>query len=163
MKWQLLCRRTGNQRVDVILTTPGPTLGVVGGGQLGRMLAEAASPLGVEVAVLDPTPDCPAAPVAREQVVGDFDDPEGVRELAGRADYLTYEIELADPDLLEAVGEAFDVPVHPSPGTLRVIQDKLVQNRFLADRGIPVPEFRGGGGRPGAGPPRLPPGVHPPG
>ena len=44
------------------LRTPGPTVGVVGGGQLGRMLAEAAAPLGVEVIVLDPTPDCPAAP-----------------------------------------------------------------------------------------------------
>ena len=124
------------------LTSPGPTLGVVGGGQLGRMLAEAAAPLGVEVVVLDPTPDCPAAPVAREQVVGDFDDPEGVRDLAGRADYLTYEIELADPDLLEGVAEETGVPVHPSPATLRAIQDKLVQNEFLADRGIPVPEFR---------------------
>ncbi|PWG73791.1 5-(carboxyamino)imidazole ribonucleotide synthase, partial [Enterococcus hirae] len=55
------------------LTTPGPTIGVVGGGQLGRMLAEAAAPLGVEVVVLDPTPECPASPVARDQLVGDFD------------------------------------------------------------------------------------------
>ena len=144
--WQLLCRRTGKRGIYVTpLTTPGPTLGVVGGGQLGRMLGEAAGPLGVEVAVLDPTPNCPASPVVREQVVGDFDDPDGVRELAAAADFLTYEIELADPDLLESVREEFGVPVHPTPETLRVIQDKLVQNRFLADRGIPVPDFRGVG------------------
>jgi len=124
------------------LTTPGPTLGVVGGGQLGRMLAEAAAPLGVEVVVADPTPDAPAAPVARDQVVGDFDDPETVRELADRADFLTFEIELADPELLESVSEEFDVPVHPDPDTLRTIEDKLVQKRRLADAGIPVPEFR---------------------
>jgi 5-(carboxyamino)imidazole ribonucleotide synthase len=124
------------------LSTPGPTLGVVGGGQLGRMLAEAAAPLGVEVVVTDPTPDAPASPVARDQVVGDFDDPETIRELAERADYLTFEIELADPDLLESVSDEFDVPVHPNPDTLRTIEDKLVQKRRLAEAGIPVPEFR---------------------
>ncbi|WP_436930469.1 5-(carboxyamino)imidazole ribonucleotide synthase [Halosimplex halobium] len=124
------------------LTSPGPTLGVVGGGQLGRMLAEAAAPLGVEVVVSDPTPDAPAAPVARDQVVGDFDDPGTVRELAERSDFLTFEIELADPDLLERVSEETDTPVHPDPETLRIIEDKLVQKRRLAEAGVPVPEFR---------------------
>jgi 5-(carboxyamino)imidazole ribonucleotide synthase len=123
-------------------TLPGPTLGVVGGGQLGRMLAEAAAPLGVDVVVLDPTPDCPAATVARDQIVGGFDDAEAFAELADRADALTFEIELADPDLLERVGEEADVPVHPSPETLRTIEDKLVQKRALQDAGVPVPPFR---------------------
>ncbi len=124
------------------LETPGPTLGVVGGGQLGRMLAEAAGPLGVEVVVLDPTPDCPAAAVCRDQIVAGFDDEEGIRELAERADVLTFEIELADQRLLEAVSEATGVPVHPSPATLELIHDKLEQKRALADAGIPVPPFR---------------------
>jgi 5-(carboxyamino)imidazole ribonucleotide synthase len=124
------------------LTTPGPTLGVVGGGQLGRMLGEAAGPLGVEVVVSDPTHDCPASPVVRDQVVGDFDDEATIRDLAERADVLTYEIELADPDALERASEATGTPVHPDPDTLRTIQDKLVQKRALADAGIPVPEFR---------------------
>ncbi len=123
------------------VTVPGPTLGVVGGGQLGRMMAEAAAPLGVDVIVLDPTPACPAS-VAADQIVGAFDDAEAVEELARRADALTFEIELADPDLLAAVSEAYDVPVHPDPDTLRLIQDKLVQNRHLADAGVPVAEFR---------------------
>ncbi|QLG61613.1 5-(carboxyamino)imidazole ribonucleotide synthase [Halorarum salinum] len=121
-------------------TCPGPTLGVVGGGQLGRMLAEAASPLGVDVVVLDPTPDCPAARVA-EQVEGAFDDPDAVRALAERADALTLEIELADPDVLESASAEYDVPVHPSPDALRTIRDKLVQNGAFADAGVPVPEF----------------------
>jgi 5-(carboxyamino)imidazole ribonucleotide synthase len=121
---------------------PGGTLGVVGGGQLGRMLAEAASPLGVDVVVLDPTPDCPAVPPAADQIVGEFDDPDGVAALAARADALTFEIELADPNLLERVGDDADVPVHPAPETLRTIQDKLVQNRALDDAGVPVPAFR---------------------
>ncbi|ELY44558.1 5-(carboxyamino)imidazole ribonucleotide synthase [Natronorubrum sulfidifaciens] len=124
------------------LQTPGPTLGVVGGGQLGRMLAEAASPLGVEVVVLDPTPDCPAAPVAREQIVADFDDEAGIRELAASADVLTFEIELADQDVLERISEDTGTPVHPKPKTLRTIHDKLVQKQELEDAGVPVPPFR---------------------
>jgi 5-(carboxyamino)imidazole ribonucleotide synthase len=124
------------------VTVPGPTLGVVGGGQLGRMLAEAAAPLGVEVIVLDPTPDCPAAPVARDQVVGDFDDPDAIGRLADRTDALTYEIELADPDHLAKAGGSADMPVHPAPETLRTIQDKWLEKEMLAEAGVPVPEYR---------------------
>lgn len=118
------------------------TLGVVGGGQLGRMLAEAAAPLGVETVVLDPTPDCPAATVASDQIRGDFDDSDAIHELAARADVLTYEIELADPDVLASAGSEFGVPVHPSPETLTTIQDKNDQKQQLREHDIPVPEFR---------------------
>ena len=128
------------------VTVPGPTLGVVGGGQLGRMLGEAAAPLGVDLVVLDPTPECPASPVAREQIIGEFDNPDAIRELAEVSDALTYEIELADPNVLAAVSDEYDVPVNPDPKTLRTIQDKLVQKEALADAGIPVPDFIGIGG-----------------
>ena len=124
------------------VSTPGITVGVVGGGQLGRMLGEAASPLGIELVVSDPTPECPASPVVRDQIVGEFDDEQTLRELAERADILTFEIELADPDVLDAVSEETGTPVHPAPETLRLIQDKLVQKRRLEEAGIPVPEFR---------------------
>jgi 5-(carboxyamino)imidazole ribonucleotide synthase len=120
---------------------PGATVGVVGGGQLGRMLAEAASPLGVDVVALDPTPDCPAVPPAADQVLADFDDRAAVRDLAEHADVLTYEIELADPDALAAAAADAEVDVHPTPDTLRTIQDKLVQNRSLVDAGVPIPDF----------------------
>jgi len=123
------------------ITLPGPTLGVVGGGQLGRMIGEAVAPLGVDVIVLDPTPDCPASPVVSDQIVGGFDDADAIRELASRVDALTFEIELADPDLLAEAAAEHDVPVHPDPDTLRTIQDKLVQKEALVDAGIPVPEF----------------------
>jgi 5-(carboxyamino)imidazole ribonucleotide synthase len=122
----------------VTVTLPGPTLGVVGGGQLGRMLAEAAAPLGVETVVLDPTPDPPAAPVARHAVAADFDDARAVADLADRVDVLTFEIELADPNLLADV----DVPVHPAPATLSLIEDKLGQKEALREAGVPVPSFR---------------------
>ena len=131
-----------DEDADPTLGSPRPTLGVVGGGQLGRMLGEAAGPLGVDVVVSDPTPDCPASPVVRDQVVGDFDDEATIRELAERVDLLTYEIELADPDALKRVARETDTPVHPDPDTLRTIQDKLVQNRAFAEAGIPLPEFR---------------------
>ncbi|MFB6218301.1 MAG: 5-(carboxyamino)imidazole ribonucleotide synthase [Halobacteriaceae archaeon] len=117
-------------------------LGVVGGGQLGRMLAEAASPLGVEVVVLDPTPDCPASAVA-DQIEGAFDDADAVAALAARADALTYEIELAAPGALREAAADAGVEVHPRPATLELIEDKLRQKRAFADAGIPVPEFRG--------------------
>ena len=82
------------------LTTSGRMVGVVGGGQLGRMLGETAAPLGIELVTTDPTADPPAAPVVRDTIQGDFDDPETIDALASRADVLTYEIELADPDAL---------------------------------------------------------------
>ncbi len=126
----------------MIQTSPDDVVGVVGGGQLGRMLGEAAGPLGIELIVSDPTPDAPAAPVVRDQLVGDFDDRATLFELGERADFLTYEIELADPDVLERVSEETGTPVHPSPDTLRTIEDKLVQKRRLAEAGVPVPDFR---------------------
>ena len=120
---------------------PGGTIGVVGGGQLGRMLAEAAGPLGVTIDILDPTPHCPAAPFARNHLVAPFDDVDATEAVASRVDVLTYEIELADPDALAAVQETTGTPVHPHPDTLRMIQDKLRQNEALQDAGIPVPPF----------------------
>jgi 5-(carboxyamino)imidazole ribonucleotide synthase len=106
------------------------------------MLAEAAAPLGVEVIVLDPTPDCPAASVARDQIVGDFDDPDAFDDLAARVDAVTFEIELADADLLDRIADDHGVSVDPAPETLQTIEDKLVQKRTLAAAGIPVPPFR---------------------
>ncbi|MEF8821832.1 MAG: NAD(P)-dependent oxidoreductase, partial [Halovenus sp.] len=101
---QMLLRARRKPRCMPI-STPGITVGVVGGGQLGRMLGEAAGPLGIELVVSDPTPDCPASPVVRDQIVGDFDDEQTLHELAERADIVTFEIELAGPDVLDAVSE----------------------------------------------------------
>ncbi|MBS3760602.1 5-(carboxyamino)imidazole ribonucleotide synthase [Halodesulfurarchaeum sp.] len=123
------------------VTPPDVTLGIVGGGQLGRMVGEAASPLGVETIVLDPTPDCPAAPPAADQIVADFDDQSAVRSLAERVDILTLEIELADPDALTAVGEATGTPIHPTPDDLRMTRDKFKEKRTLDAAGIPVPPY----------------------
>jgi 5-(carboxyamino)imidazole ribonucleotide synthase len=105
------------------------------------MLAEAAAPLGVDVVVVDPTPGCPASRFA-DQIEGGFDDEAAVDKLARRADAVTVEIELADPDVLAAASDAHDTPVHPDPATLRTIRDKLVQTRAFDDAGVPLPDYR---------------------
>lgn len=117
------------------------TLGIAGGGQLGRMLADAAHALGLKVVVLDPTPGSPAAQVADEQIVGDYKDAAMIRALAEKSDALTYEIESVNAEALaELAGEGF--PVHPTPSTLSIIKDKLKQKEFLAAHDISVAPFR---------------------
>lgn len=119
---------------------PGAHVGIIGGGQLGRMATIAAHRLGVQVTVLDPTPGCPAAAVGAGQITAAFDDPEAVAALAEAADVLTYEIELADPTLLD-VDVVGATPVHPAPETLRIIQDKHIQNAHLQAAGIETPRW----------------------
>eukprot|EP00887_Chlorella_sp_A99_P006268 scaffold3.g6268.t1 len=113
-------------------------VGVLGGGQLGKMLAQEAAKMGVRVKVLDPTPACPASPVA-EQVVGSFRDAEAVRAFAAGVDVLTVEIEHIDADAAVA---AAGVEVQPTPATLRIIQDKFVQKQHFAGAGVPLPAFQ---------------------
>jgi 5-(carboxyamino)imidazole ribonucleotide synthase len=115
-------------------------VGIVGGGQLGRMLTEAAHKLGFSVTVLDPTPDSPAGQVADKQIIGDFRDPLMVKELGEEVDYVTFEIELADDMALREL-EARGVPVNPSPATLAVIKDKYLQKKFLRKGSIPTADF----------------------
>ncbi len=123
------------------------TVGVVGGGQLCLMLGEAARRrnLPLEFIAVDPTEDCPARPVLKRQIVADVKDADAIRRLAADCDLLTFEIEQANSgtlDELERSGKA----VHPSPATLRILQDKLHQKTFLRSKGLPVPEFREIGG-----------------
>lgn len=115
------------------------TIGIAGGGQLGRMLAEAAHKLGLRVVVLDPTPNSPAAQVADEHILGDYTDPAMIHALAAKSEALTYEIESVNAEALEDLSRK--MPVHPAPQTLAVIKDKLVQKQFLVERGIPVAPF----------------------
>lgn len=118
-----------------------PRLGIAGGGQLARMTAMAAAPLGVDVVVLERSPTHPAAAVAADTVVGDWRSVDGLRALAARVDVVTFENEFVDAALVAAL-EADGVVVRPSSRTLASVQDKLVQRNTLAAAGLPVPPFR---------------------
>ena len=122
-------------------TLPVARLGIIGGGQLARMLVPEAARLGCETLVLDPTPASPGGELATRQIEGSFDDAERLRELVSGCTVTTYEIETIDTDALRAL-EAEGHRIIPAPAVLAVIQDKLLQKERLAAAGIPVPEFR---------------------
>lgn len=119
---------------------PGNTIGIFGGGQLGRMIAIAAKRMGYRVIVLDPTPDCPAAQVADDEITAPYTDVEAAKELASRCDVVTAEFENVPAETLEAI-EPF-VPVRPSSRVLRIAQNRITEKTFLAEHGFPVPNFR---------------------
>ncbi|MDH3677599.1 MAG: 5-(carboxyamino)imidazole ribonucleotide synthase [Nitrosopumilus sp.] len=117
-------------------------LGIIGGGQLGMMIAEAAKKMPyyiLKVIVLDPTKNCPAAQVGAEQIIADFKDEKAIHELAERSDIITYEIESGNSDVLKSVQSKAEI--NPSPDTLRIIQDKFLQKTFLSENNIPTAEF----------------------
>ena len=114
-------------------------VGIVGGGQLGMMLAEAAVPLGIEVTVLDKA-GCPASFAGATVIEGAITDGEKTRELASQVDVVTVEIEHVNSDVLAALAHE-GVPVHPSPETLVTIKDKLAQKIFLRQFGLATADF----------------------
>jgi 5-(carboxyamino)imidazole ribonucleotide synthase len=117
-------------------------LGIIGGGQLGMMLTEAAKKMPEhisEIIVLDPTKGCSASQVGAKQITADFKDEKAILELASKADILTYEIESGNSDVLK-VAES-KTTINPSPETLRIIQDKFLQKSFLSQNNIPVTDF----------------------
>ena len=117
-------------------------LGIIGGGQLGMMLTEAAKKMSEhisDVIVLDPTENCPAAKVGAKQIVADFKDEKAIIDLASRTDILTYDIELGSSDVLKTIESKTEI--NPSPDTLEIIQDKFFQKSFLSENDIPVADF----------------------
>ena len=120
----------------------GKILGIIGGGQLGMMLTEAAKNMPLDISkiiVLDPTENCPASKVGAEQIVADFKDESSIRELAERSDIITYEIESGNSTVLKKLEPTCEI--NPSPETLEIIQDKLTQKKFLEGNNIPVAKF----------------------
>ena len=117
-------------------------LGIIGGGQLGMMLTEAAKKMPEHISkviVLDPNENCSASLVGAEQIVADFKDKDSIINLANQVDVITYEIESGDSDVLKSVENQAEI--NPSPETLKTIQDKFLQKTFLQNHNIPVPEF----------------------
>lgn len=115
-------------------------LGIIGGGQLGMMITEAAKNLSEyisEITVLDPTENCPAAQAGAKQIVGDFKDELAILKLAEQSDIITYEIESGNTDVLSKL----NAEIEPSPSTLGIIQDKFLQKTFLSENELPVSQF----------------------
>jgi 5-(carboxyamino)imidazole ribonucleotide synthase len=122
---------------------PPAVIGILGGGQLGRMLGQAARAMGYRIAVLDPDPDCPAAAVADQLVFGSYDDVGAALRLAELSDVVTYELEHVAAKVIEAI-EALSpvVPTRPSRGALLVTQDRLAERRFVEAAGVSVAPWR---------------------
>ncbi len=117
---------------------PGSTIGIIGGGQLGRMLAMAAAQLGYRVHILDPDPDCCAGEVAAKLVVGDYGDRAALAGFAAEIDVATYEFENVDAVPLTVIED--HVAVFPPLSALRIAQDRAQEKAYAAQHGgTPAP------------------------
>jgi 5-(carboxyamino)imidazole ribonucleotide synthase len=124
---------------DGRVLSPGATIGILGGGQLGRMIALAAARLGLACHVYCPEADSPAFDVARSRTVAPYDDEAALRGFAAAVDVVTYEFENVPERTAAVIDEV--VPVRPGARSLAVSQDRLAEKTFLAGLGIPVAPF----------------------
>jgi 5-(carboxyamino)imidazole ribonucleotide synthase len=124
--------------LDPIL--PGRTVGILGGGQLGRMFAIAARRMGYRVHALDPTTDCPAGQVADVEVVAAYDDLDAARRFAAGVDVVTFEFENIPAETLRVIAQSR--PVHPAPEVLHVCRHRQREKDFLRGHGFPVTPYR---------------------
>jgi 5-(carboxyamino)imidazole ribonucleotide synthase len=122
------------------LLNPGSTIGIIGGGQLGRMIAMAARQMDYKTVVLDPDPGCPTGQVADGQITDAYSSRDASRSLARTSDVVTYEFENVDADSVSAATEL--VPVHPSSSVLRTTQHRLHEKNALLKAGVSVAPFR---------------------
>lgn len=119
---------------------PGSTVGILGGGQLGRMFAIAARRMGYRVHTLEPAPDSPAGQICDREVVAAYDDLDAVREFARGVEVITFEFENIPRASVEAAAEI--CPVHPSAEVLHICQNREREKNFLRESGIPCAPFR---------------------
>ncbi len=119
---------------------PPATLGILGGGQLGRYAVMAAASMGYRTIVLDPDPSAPAGLLAHEHLVAAYDDPDALRRLAFDCDAVTTEFENPPADALDDL--AATVVVAPSPAAVRIAQDRVAEKAFLVENGFPVGRYQ---------------------
>jgi 5-(carboxyamino)imidazole ribonucleotide synthase len=124
------------------MTKVSPTgrIGILGGGQLGRMLALAAGRLGLDVVIFDPEPDCPASRVAAQTITAAYQDLDAVARFAASVDVVTYEFENVPADTAQAASQ--HAPLRPGVMALDVAQDRVTEKTFLNDHGAPTVAFR---------------------
>lgn len=119
---------------------PGATIGILGGGQLGRMSALAARPLGYRIHIYDPQPHCPASGVADQVTTGAFDDDSRLGEFMAQIDVLTFEFENILPAILRKINP--HLLIRPSLEILEIAQNRIAEKQFFATNGFPCAPFR---------------------
>jgi 5-(carboxyamino)imidazole ribonucleotide synthase len=115
-------------------------IGIIGGGQLGKMMIEEAKKLSFHITILDPTPDCPAHSISDEHIVADFNDRGAIERLVQKCDVVTYEFEHIDAEVLTRL-ENEGHKIYPTAKSLSIIQNKFLQKQLLKQDGLPVPDF----------------------
>lgn len=118
---------------------PGQTIGIIGGGQLGRMMALAAKAQGFRIAVMDPNPDSPCGQVADYKIIGSYDDKAAIKRLAKMSDVITFEFENIDADTLKSISHLAHIP----QGTelLEITKDRIAEKNAIQAAGISVAPF----------------------
>ena len=119
---------------------PGSTIGILGGGQLGRMVAMSARGFGYRIQVMDPDPSCPARFIVDACFEGNWNDARAAADLARGSDVVTLEIEQVSLECLDAAARY--APVRPGSSVLRIIQDRILQKDWLRQHGFPLGEYR---------------------
>lgn len=119
----------------------GLKLGIIGGGQLGKIMSQKAKKMGFHVTILDPTFNCPAAQVSDKHIMGGFHDKQMLEQIVQESDVTTFELEHVDTSILK---ELYDNGhnIHPSPYVMELIQNKYEQKKLLDEKGIPVPAYK---------------------
>jgi 5-(carboxyamino)imidazole ribonucleotide synthase len=116
-------------------------IGILGGGQLGRMMLEAAMPLNLDISILDAAYDYPSAPICPKFVIGDFTNYKDVIKFGSDLDVVTIEIESVNVEALEML-ESMGKTIYPQPSVLKIINDKGLQKQFYLDNNIPTAPVR---------------------
>jgi len=116
-------------------------LGIIGGGQLGKIMSQKAKKMGFHVTILDPTFNCPAAQVSDKHIMGGFHDKQMLEQLVQETDVTTFELEHVDTSILKELFDNGHI-IHPSPYVIELIQNKYEQKKLLDDKGIPVPAYK---------------------
>ncbi|WP_227396834.1 5-(carboxyamino)imidazole ribonucleotide synthase [Jeotgalibacillus aurantiacus] len=119
---------------------PPAVIGIIGGGQLGRMMALAAKEAGFKIAVLDPAEDGPCAQVADYPIIAAYDDPAGLEKLSKLSDIVTYEFENIDADSLDELQK--HVPVPQGSDLIRITQNRQLEKENLTAAGVPVADYK---------------------
>lgn len=121
------------------LIQPGSTIGIIGGGQLGRMMAMAAKHAGFKIAVVEPSVDSPTGQVADEEIVAPYDDRDALLKLASVSDVITYEFENVDYEALKWLTEKAYVP--QGAELIKITQDRILEKKALTDAGVEVAAY----------------------